>query len=69
MPAIKLRELRGGGRDRHLDIWKLLGERGLCARKVKDGQGVYFLIVAEADTEKFLSEDNVKYFREQGFEM
>ena len=68
MPAIKLRELKPGA-NRHHDVWRLLGERSLCARKVKDGEGVYFVIVPDCEIESFLSEENVRFFLRNGFEV
>ena len=68
-PSIKIIDKRPGEQHRHNKVYQILGKIGVCAKKVHDGKGAFFVITSDDAIETILNDDSKETFSKEGFDV
>ena len=60
---------RPGEQHRHNKVYQVLGRLGVCAKKVHDGKGAFYIITDDFAVESILSDESKQTFSQEGFEV
>ena len=67
--AVKIIDKRPGEQHRHNKVYQVLGKTGVCAKKVHDGKGAFFVITSDNVIETILNDGSKETFSQEGFEV
>ena len=68
MPSVKIKDYRPGA-DRRGKVWEILGIKKIDIWKMKDGKGVFFIIMDKDNCQKLLEEDVKEAFKNNDYEI
>ena len=68
-PSVKIIDKRPGEQHRHNKVYQVLGKIGVCAKKVHDGKGAFYVITSDDAVQSILSDGSKETFGQEGFEV
>ena len=69
MPSVKIKDLRSNESGRRNKLWECLGARKIDIWKMRDGRGVFFVIMDKENCQKILEKEEKELFALHGFEI
>ena len=68
-PAVKLIDKRPGDPNRYTNVYRTFGRLEISIKKVHGAKGAFYVVVAEENLEKILTDENKDECRKEGYEL